>query len=88
MYIKSLSLIDYLDLNNKVVSFNKAASLYKSENSNFLNSFVDQVDRMTEILPSSEQKKFVLSKDKDVLNENVLFSEVEYELRKDSKKHF
>jgi len=88
MYIKSLSLIDYLDLNNKVVSFNKAASLYKSENSNFLNSFVDQVDRMTEILPSSDQKKFVLSKDKDVLNENVLFSEVEYELRKDSKKHF
>lgn len=29
-----------------------------------------------------------MSKGKDVLNENVLFSEVENELLKDSKKHF
>jgi hypothetical protein len=39
-------------------------------------------------VPSSEEEKFFFSKGKDVLNENVLFGEVEYELLKDSKKHF
>lgn len=57
MYIKGLSLIDYLDLSNKVVPFHKAAGLELSKKNNFYSDFLEErntVDRIAEILPSSE----------------------------------
>jgi len=90
MYIKGLSLLDYLDLSNKVAPFTKAAGHESSKTNLFFSNLLENipVDRISEIVPSSEEEKFFFSKGKDVLNENVLFGEVEYELLKDSKKHF
>lgn len=61
MYIKGLSLLDYLDLNNKVVPFNKAANRDPSQITPF-STLLDNValDRTSEILTSFEVEEKLL----------------------------
>ena len=50
MYIKGLSLLDYLDLNNKVVPFNKAAGRDSTQTTPFSTLLETvAVDRISEI---------------------------------------